>query len=292
MESKFINQVIHGDSLEVMKTMPDDFVNLAITSPPYFGCRVYGGETTGREEDPREYIDKVFEFTKEIKRVLSPEGSFYLNIGDVYFGTKGGFQGFKGKQSRKTHKHYIDRTIVEPDGKYLQNKQLLMLPTRIAAKMQDDGWILRNTLIWRKLNAMPVPAPDRFLPTYEYIFFFSKTPNYYFDLQASKKSVFKGKDVITVNIKPFGDHQATFPEELIYPMIKASSKEGDVVMDPFGGSGTVASVAKRNGRKYIHIDTNAEFLKSAQKRIKDTYVDSCEKIDIQEEESSENLFSV
>ena len=268
----FINKTICGDSLEIMKSMPEECVNLAITSPPYFGCRVYGNETVGREEDPREYIENIFKFTQEIKRVLRNDGSFYLNIGDMYFGTKSGFgfKGFTGKAARKTHRHYVGRTVVDADGKYLQNKQLLQLPPRIAAKMQDDGWILRNCIIWKKKNAMPVPAPDRFLPTYEYIYFFSKSEKYYFNLKESKKSLFKGKDIITVNIQPFKKHDASFPEELIYPMIKISSQTGDIVLDPFGGSGTVASISKRTNRKYVYIDTNKEFCESANMRISET----------------------
>jgi len=268
--SEFTNKVICGDSQEIMKTMPEDSVNLVITSPPYFGCRVYGNETVGREEDPRDYVDKIVDFTRDIKRVLRPDGSFYLNIGDVYYGTKAGFKGFKGKASRKTHKHYEGRTIIEPDGKYLQNKQLLLLPTRIAAKMQDEGWILRNTIIWKKNNAMPVPAPDRFLPTYEYIFFFAKSGDYYFDLKQSKKSLFNGKDVFTVNIEPFGKHQATFPRQLVYPIISTSSKEGDIVMDPFGGSGTTGCVAKYHGRKFILLEINENSCKDARQELSET----------------------
>jgi len=267
----FTNKVINGDSQEVMRSMPEDFVNLVITSPPYFGCRVYGNETVGREEHPLDYVNKIFEFTRDIKRILRPDGSFYLNIGDMYFGTKGGFKGFKGKASRKTHKHYEGRTVAETDGKYLQNKQLLLLPTRIAAKMQEDGWILRNTIIWRKGNSMPVPAPDRLLPTYEYIFLFAKSDQYYFDLEQSKKTIFKGKDVIYVNIEPFGNHQATFPKKLIHPMILMSSKKDDIVMDPFGGSGTVGCVAKSSGRNFVLIEINKQSCEDAEKAIAQTY---------------------
>ena len=267
-----LNQAINGDSLEIMRKMPDNCIDLTITSPPYFGCRNYGTDTIGQEEDPKDYIDKVLEFTKEIKRILKPSGSFYLNIGDMYFGTKTGFgfKGFKGKMARKTHKHYVGRKTVNPDGKYLQNKQLLLLPPRIAAKMQEDGWILRNNIIWEKKNHMPVPAPDRFMPTYEYILFFVKSEHYYFDLEASKKSLFKGRDIISVNIEPFGKHQSTFPKKLIYPMIQTSSKEKDIVLDPFGGVGTVASIAKRANRQFITIEINEDFYKESKKHIGET----------------------
>jgi len=127
----FINKIICGDSLRLVKELPDNFVSLIITSPPYFGCRVYGNETLGREEHPLEYVSNLLKYSNELKRVLNKEGSFYLNIGDVYFGTKG-FGRNKGRYGRKTDKHYKEHKITKPNGKYLQYKQLLMLPERVA----------------------------------------------------------------------------------------------------------------------------------------------------------------
>lgn len=263
---EFTNKIINGDSLQVLKEIPDESVNLIITSPPYFGCRVYGNEILGRERDPREYIDHIFEFTKEIKRVLSSNGSFYLNIGDVYFGTKG-FGRVKGEYLRKTHEHYKDHEIVEEDGKYLQHKQLLLIPPRIAIKMQDDGWILRNNIAWKKGNACPNYSEDRRLPVYEYIFHFVKSREYYFDFETAKK-LNHHRDIITCNIESFGEHQATFPEKLIYPFIMTTSKENDIVMDVFGGHGTVGLVCQKNDRKYILIELNEKYCDSAKLRLK------------------------
>ena len=259
------NQIINGDSFQVIKEIPDDSINLVVTSPPYFGCRVYGKETLGREEDPKEYIDHMFEFTKDIKRVLAPTGSFYLNIGDVYFGTKG-FGRVKGSYLRKTHKHYKEHNIVEEDGKYLQYKQLLLIPPRIAIKMQDDGWILRNAIVWEKNNACPNYSDDRRLPVYEYIYHFVKSKDYYFDFKTAKE-LDSHRDVIRCGIEPFGNHQATFPEKLIYPLIVTTSKEGDLVLDPFGGAGTVAIVCKRCKRDYILVELNNDSCEEARARI-------------------------
>ena len=259
------NRFICGDSMEVMKTIPSDSTNLIITSPPYFGCRVYGNETVGREQDPLAYVEKFMEFSPEIKRILHLEGSFYLNVGDVYFGTKG-FGRVKGKFMRKTHEHYKEHEPAKEDGKYLQNKQLLLIPPRMAIRMQEEGWILRNQIIWQKPNACPNVAKDRKMPVYEYIYHFVKSRKYYYDYEASNQ-LGHYKDIVNCKIEPFGEHEATFPESLIDPFIQISSKKGDVVLDPFGGWGTVALVADRLERQYISIEINKKFCEGAEERL-------------------------
>jgi len=265
---KYINQITCGDSLEVLKEFPDESVNLIITSPPYFGCRAYGDETLGRESDPREFINDLFEFTKEFKRILKKDGSFYLNLGDVYFGPKGFHKGLKPHQQRKTHHHYKDHNLVKEDGKYLQNKQLLLIPPRLAIKMQDDGWIVRNQNLWVKPNAVPSFCEDRRLPVYEYFYHFVKSKQYYFDYPLAKR-LKHHRDIIECGMEPFGEHEATFPEKLIYPFIRTTSKKDDIVLDPFGGYGTVAVVCKKTNRKYISIELNPDYCEGAKKRLDD-----------------------
>jgi site-specific DNA-methyltransferase (adenine-specific) len=259
------NKIINGDSSIVLKAFTDNCIDLIVTSPPYFGCRVYGNETLGREKDPIEYVNNIFEFTKEWKRVLKPQGSLYLNIGDVYFGTKG-FHTIKGATSRKTHQHYEKHEIVKENGKYLQNKQLLLLPSRIAIKMQEDGWILRNQILWVKGNACPNFSEDRRLPVYEYIFHFVKSKEYYFDYELSKR-LNNHRDIMECNIESFKKHPATFPEKLIYPLIRTTSNVGDIVLDPFVGAGTVAVVCKKANRKYIGIELSEENCKISEERL-------------------------
>lgn len=261
----FKNKVILGDSLTVMKQIPDNSINLVITSPPYFGCRVYGNETLGRESNPLDYVKNLLSFTTEIKRIISKEGSFYLNIGDIYFGTKG-FIRNKGRYARKTDKHYKEHKIVKPDGNYLQYKQLLMIPERVAIGMQEQGWILRNKIVWEKPNPVPSYSPDRRYPVYEYIFHFVKSRKYYFDLKIAK-SLNHHRDIIRCNIEPFYNHQATFPERLIEPLVLTTSKENDILFDPFSGSGTSLVVAAKHNRSYIGIDINPEYVKFSQERL-------------------------
>ncbi len=261
----FINKIICGDSLKLIKEMPENFVNLIITSPPYFGCRVYGTETLGREKNPLEYVDNLLKYTDEIRRILHKNGSFYLNIGDVYFGTKG-FIRNKGRYARKTDRHYGEHKIVKPDGKYLQYKQLLMLPERVAIGMQEQGWILRNKIIWEKPNPVPSYSPDRRYPVYEHVFHFVKSRKYYFDLNIAKK-LGQHRDIIKCKIEPFGEHQASFPLSLIKPLILTTSKENDIVLDPYMGSGTVAVACVESNRNYIGFEINEKFCKLAEERL-------------------------
>ena len=266
----FINKILCGDSLSILSEIPPDSIDLIVTSPPYFGCRVYGNqdEGLGRESSPLEYINNLYDYTQQFKRVLKPNGSLYIIIGDVYFGCKG-FSRNKGKWSRKTDNHYKKHDIEKPDGAYLQYKQLLMLPDRLAIKMQDSGkWILRADIIWEKPNPIPSHSNDRVLPVYEHIFHFVKEQKYFFDYKKIKE-MNRHRNVIRNNIEPYKKHQATFPESLVEPYILATSKENDIIMDPFGGSGTVATVAMRNNRRYISIDIVPEYCKISEKRVED-----------------------
>ena len=238
MINSYVNKIIHGDTMKLLEDMPNESINLILTSPPYFGARVYGNETLGREENPQDYVNNLLKFTLQFKRILNKEGSFYLNIGDTYFGTKG-FSRNKGRYARKTDKHYKEHKIVKPNGKYLQYKQLLMLPERVAMGMQEQGWILRNKIIWEKPNPVPSYSPDRRYPVYEHIFHFVKSRKYYFDIVKAKE-LNHHRDVIRNSIEPFKIHQATFPLSLIKPFILTTSKEKDIVLDSFMGSGNTA----------------------------------------------------
>jgi len=267
MTNPELDQIICGDSLEIIKDFPDEFFNLIITSPPYFGARCYGDETLGREANPKDYIDHLFEFTKEFKRILKKDGSFYLNIGDIYFGSKG-FSRNKGKYKRKTDEHYKEHKIVKEDGKYLQHKQLLLLPPRLAIKMQEDGWVVRNQNLWEKPNPNPSFSPDRRMPVYEYFYHFVKSKKYYFDFKLAK-NLNHHRDIIKCGIESFREHQASFSEQLIAPFIETTSKEGDVVLDPFGGSGTVGIVCRRMNRRFICIELNEKYCELARKRLEE-----------------------
>jgi DNA modification methylase len=155
-----LNRVICGDAVKVLKKMPDKCVDMVMTSPPYWNLRNYGvKDQMGLESDPQEYINRIATIFDEVNRVLKKTGSLYLNLGDTYCG-------------------------VGSDNSWLCPKQLLLLPPRIAIAMQDRGWLLRNVIIWHKPNSMPSSVKDRLTNTWEYLFFFVKSPRYYFDLDA------------------------------------------------------------------------------------------------------------
>jgi site-specific DNA-methyltransferase (cytosine-N4-specific) len=183
----FVNQIICGDSLRVLKKMPDECVDMIMTSPPYFGLRDYGvKKAIGLEPTYQEYLEKMLEITDELKRILKKEGSFYLNMGETY-------SSGLGDHGRRTI--YDNITCKEatwvPDKnkpkrpKDIPTKCLMGIPWRLALSMIDfQGWILRNCIIWHKPNAMPCSVKDRLSNTYEFIFHFVKSKKYYYDLDA------------------------------------------------------------------------------------------------------------
>ena len=157
---------VQGNSLEVLRSVSDGSIDCCITSPPYWNKRQYAGGGIGLEPSPREYIDRLFEVIREVKRVLKPSGAFWLNIGDTY-----------------------------------QNKSLLGIPWRVALMMIDDGWILRNDVIWNKHKGGMTPNKDRFGSVSEDFFFFVKSEKYYFDADAirSKPRQARVKDGLVVS---------------------------------------------------------------------------------------------
>jgi DNA modification methylase len=422
------------DCLQFLKKLPDESINMVMTSPPYWGLRDYGVEgQIGLETDFMDYIRKIVEVFHEVKRVLKKDGSLWLNLGDTY-SQSGGAKG----QNKWHSKSRIDG-LKKYDGHKVDgipNKCLLGIPWRIALEMINDGWILRNCIIWHKPNHMPASVKDRLTNAHEFIFFFVRSKKYHFDLDVirephktkifeelhtknvpqliNKQNNYQGKfndmgtlsekfgsprarnlrlitvhdktrpkadgmkkggmapppnvhrtdpdrvwnrvgknpgdvmltgrermlmdffntkgsggnpghgiqgstlgsthnigknpgDVIKwndvpgqkiqsiaehsgyfnkngkllvniigknpgdfwrINTKPFkGAHFAVFPEELCVKPILSSSRVGDVVFDPFIGSGTTAVVAKKLGRRFLGCDISPEYVKMAVRRI-------------------------
>lgn len=260
------NTILLEPCEKTIAELPDNSIDLVLTSPPYFGCRVYGNETLGREEHPADFVKNLVTTLLPLKRVLKDTGSFYLNIGDVYFGTKG-FSRNAGKYKRKTDQHYASHKIARQDGKWLQHKQLLMIPQRVAIALQEDGWVLRNDIIWEKANPLPAYSKDRRLPCYEHIFHFVKSKKYYFDYPLAKE---KGhhRDVVRTPVRPFGNHPASFSEELISPLIETTCPPDGLVYDPFMGSGTTAVVAKKLGRRYLGSEIEESFWKLSMEHLR------------------------
>jgi DNA modification methylase len=285
-------EILVGDVVEQLKTLPAASVHCVVTSPPYWGLRDYGTEGQGGlEETPEEHVEWIVGVFREIRRVLRPDGTAWVNYGDCYA---------NGCQS-------------------LKPKDLVGMPWRVAFALQADGWYLRSDIIWSKPNPMPESVTDRPTKAHEYIFLLAHPESggrYFFDADAVKeesanhwnpkkcfgtprkkqetmterqlsmqrtqfasdthhddfeKTGRNLRDVWHIATQPYPEaHFATYPEKLIEPCVKAGCDRGGVVLDPFNGSGTTGVVALRNGCRYIGIELNPEYAELAHRRISDS----------------------
>jgi len=323
----YSNKIIQGDALEVLKTLPDESIDCCVTSPPYWGLRDYGVEgQLGLEKTPEEYVAKMVEVFREVKRVLKKEGTLWLNLGDSYANNFGTCKPGKTAQASQDYQRANNRV---PAG--FKPKDLIGIPWRVAFALQADGWYLRQDIIWAKSNPMPESVTDRCTKSHEYIFLLAKSQKYYFNNEAIKeKAVYglnsedhrppgivrdrlygydskeaelrgrivnetangitirhpKGKhgdkqqspktlvdyrnkrSVWTVTTRPYKEaHFATYPPDLISPMIKAGCPPKGIILDSFIGSGTTAYVARQLGRNFIGIELNPAYIQLAEKRI-------------------------
>ncbi|WP_370601143.1 site-specific DNA-methyltransferase [Pseudomonas nitroreducens] len=183
------HQIMVGDCLELLRAMPDDSVHTCITSPPYFGLRDYGmAAQIGLEQTPAEFVARLVEVFREVRRVLRYDGTLWVNMGDSYASIAGGYapEGSAGKHdvvSRATRGAVRrGQRRMPPSG--LKQKDLIGIPWRLAFALQDDGWYLRQDIIWHKPNPMPESVRDRCTKAHEYLFLLSKSPRYYFDREA------------------------------------------------------------------------------------------------------------
>lgn len=300
--------ILCGDALEQLRTLEPESVHTCVTSPPYYNLRDYGAAgQIGMEETPEEYIAKLVDVFREVRRVLRPDGTLWVNIGDSY-ATRSGPQ--PPANTRNAHGH----TRKELPSGY-KCKDLMGIPWLLAFALRADGWYLRQDLIWHKTNAMPESVRDRCTKAHEYIFLLSKSAHYYFDADAIREPFttpprsgerrsykagsassfrmdsghleqcgnFAGlplnpkgrnkRDVWAISTGGFkGAHFAVFPERLVEPCILAGCPEGGTVLDPFAGSGTTGVVAKRLRRNFVGVEINPDYWKMATDRINATAV--------------------
>lgn len=344
-----------GDSLTVLRSLPDGVARCCVTSPPYWGLRDYGvAGQLGLEATPDDYVARMVEVFREVRRVLADDGTLWLNLGDSYAAQRGGTAmpaetlagGVGGKGDASAHRGRAEiggrqdesspafRTgrVAHRNASLFgcKHKDLVGIPWRVAFALQADGWYLRSDIIWAKPNPMPESVTDRPTKAHEYVFLLSKRAKYFYDAAAIAEEVapsqvgrirddqiggasheergqhsaggryvkrpsvprggFNGKTeamadegrnafravvdqrnartVWSIATQPYPEaHFATFPEELARRCIMAGSAPGDTVLDPFGGSGTVAQVATGNGRNAVHIDLNPQYIELARQRI-------------------------
>lgn len=294
-------RIIVGDVIEQLKHLDAGSVQTCITSPPYWGLRDYGNDgQLGLESTPDEYVANMVAVFAEVWRVLADDGTLWLNLGDSYASNTKGTGGPSDKQDSNVGSRY--ESIKLHHG--VKPKDLVGIPWRVAFALQSAGWYLRQDIIWHKPNPMPESVKDRCTKAHEYVFLLTKSGRYYFDNEAVKeqaqtKPALRNKmaegyqadypkgdrfsagervwgadnmrnkrSVWSINTKPFkGAHFAVMPEALVEPCILAGSKQDDLVLDPFTGSGTVGVVALRQGRNFVGIELNPDYAEIARQRI-------------------------
>ena len=354
--------ILVGDVLTRLAELPDESVQMVVTSPPYWGLRDYGtgqweggnadcdhiapptggpsekgqrgkfsadgqyksicgkcqakrvDSQLGLEATPEEYVENMVAVFREVRRVLKPNGTLWLNIGDSYFTKPKSNYGDKSDNDLQAKSYGTGETglgyrqradhFKNLIASGYKNKDLVGIPWRVAFALQADGWYLRSDIIWHKPNPMPEAVRDRPTKSHEHLFLLAKSSRYFYDYEGAKEEgvmpagykaakgsakryamegvnarppgykVYDGKrnrrDVWTVHTKPFrGAHFAVMPEALVEPCVLAGSAEGDLVLDPFTGSGTVAVVSNRLKRDFIGTELNSEYAEIAQKRISD-----------------------
>ena len=182
-------QIINADVMEGLQSLDDGSVHCVVTSPPYWGLRDYGADgQIGLEQTPEQYVDKIVDIFRSVRRVLRKDGTVWLNLGDSYCANNrwGGLDGVSDKQMSNAGTIPFQKTnLVEHPTK---PKDLVGIPWRVAFALQADGWYLRSDIIWSKPNPMPESVTDRPTKSHEYMFLLSKDKKYYFDADAVREA--------------------------------------------------------------------------------------------------------
>lgn len=196
-----MNTIIHDDAVIGLSTILDGTVNCCVTSPPYYGLRDYGDtRQIGLEETPEEYIIKLMNVFREVKRVLRDDGTLWVNIGDSYAGSMKGAANYpenakKYKQGTNTGTLFRATSIDLIKSGY-KPKDLIGIPWMLAFALRTDGWYWRDTIIWAKPSCMPESVRDRTTKSHEYILMFSKSKTYYYDHEAIMEPCVQSDDNI------------------------------------------------------------------------------------------------
>lgn len=301
------NEVHFGDCRDSLRAMAAAGVRVqtCVTSPPYFGLRDYGHDgQIGLEETPEQFIAQLVEVFRCVRDVLAEDGTLWVNIGDTYAANRGTQPAPTNTRNKTGH---VGSAEV-PAG--LKPKDLIGIPWMLAFALRADGWYLRQDIIWHKPNPMPESVTDRCTKAHEYVFLLSKGRRYFYDAEAVKEPVAAStiaritqptlsqqvgstrvpgktngnmkavggtekrnrRSVWSITTQPYrGAHFAVFPTALVEPCILAGSRTGDIVLDPFMGSGTTAAVAIKHGRQFVGCELNRDYKSLQDKRIADAH---------------------
>ena len=264
----YVGLIMIGDALSNLQKLPDGIARTCMTSPPYWGLRDYDlpGQI-GVERSLDTYLKRLGEVFKELRRVLTPDGTLWLNIGDSY---TSGNRGWRAPDAKNAARAMSERP---PNPKGLKDKDLIGVPWRLAFALQKQGWHLRADVIWSKPNAQPESVKDRPTQAHEYVFLFSNAKRYYYDQVAIREpttdelGLKNRRSVWEFNVTPGATGKVTaFPLELVSRCILAGSEEADVVIDPFFGSGTVGAAARFLNRRFIGVELHPLYAELASSR--------------------------
>ena len=264
-------KIINADVLEGLVRLPDQSVQCVVTSPPYWGVVDYGVDgQIGLENSVKNHIQGLVKVFREVRRVLRNDGVVWVNYGDMYATTP---NGRRAKDVVNFDQVVFDKPISTIHAHY-KPKDLILASSMLAIALQADGWYLRQICVWSKPNARPSGAKDRPSTAHEYIFLLTKSPKYFYDHEAVRVEAAEGdgerglRSVWEIPTQSYrGAHFATYPEKLVGICIKAGSRQGDTILDPFGGTGTTALVAGNLQRDCILIEINPEYCQMARERV-------------------------
>lgn len=255
--------LVCGDSQTVLRSLPEKTFASVVTSPPYWGLRCYGTEgEIGSEDTLDEYLSSLVSVFREVHRVLRDDGVLWLVVGDAY---TSGHRRYRAEDKKFGPRGMKIRPRT-PTG--LKPKELIGLPWRLAFALQDDGWFLRTDVVWAKPNPLPESVKDRPHRSHEFVFMMTKSLNYFFDRDYFEHPSLShgrfGRSVWSVSVgRRKTGHPAAFPIELITPCVISSSRPGDLVLDPFCGSGSVGLSCLRVGRRFVGIEVVPAFVDQA-----------------------------
>ncbi len=258
------SSVFIGDSARVLPLLPPGLFQTCVTSPPYWALRDYSTDgQIGLDLSLDEYIERLVAVFDEVQRVLRDDGSLWLNLGDSF--TSGG-RTWRAPD-RKNPIRAMSVRPPTPEG--LKAKDLIGVPWRLAFALQARGWYLRADVVWNKPNCQPESVKDRPTRSHEYVFLLTKSEKYFYDSAAVRGPNERNlRTVWDINTQPFADaHFATFPPALVERCLSLTSRPGDMVLDPFLGSGTTGQVAMAMDRRFIGVELNPSYAEVALRRF-------------------------